>query len=129
MNKRVINDEIDMAYKLLSDHKIANNGVIDKTFRGQISTFGAAITMGSLLAAIAYFSANGGASVERQNLLKVIYDIIKSRNAGKNMPAGLFEYANACRNRGVLAERVCKEEILNAAIATKLAMNLYELKE
>ena len=128
MNKRIINDEIDMAYQLLAKHEIAKDGIIDKTYRGQISTFGAAITMGSLLAAIAYFSENAGASVERQRLLDVIYDIVKSRCADENMPKTLFEYASARKKKGVSAERYCKEEILNAAIATKLAMNLYELQ-
>ncbi|ORU00264.1 CRISPR-associated protein, Cmr5 family [Anaerovibrio sp. JC8] len=127
MNKRVINDEIESAYSLLAQHGIAQDGKIDRAFRGQISSFGAAITMGSLLAAIAYFSKRAGASVERQLILAAIYDIVKSRHEGEQFHETLFEYAIERKKRGMSAERDCKEEILNAAIALKLAMNLYEL--
>ena len=127
MNKNIINDEIETAYKLLAEHEVAKGGVIKGSFRGQISSFGAAIVMGNLLAAIAYFSKQGGASVERQKLIAIIYDIIKKRHENENMPADLFSYANGEKKKG--AERNCKEEILNAAIAVKLAMNLYKLEK
>ena len=46
MNKKIVNEEIGLAYDALAAIGIANEaGEIDKTFRGQISTFGAAISM------------------------------------------------------------------------------------
>ncbi len=127
MNKRVVDNEIDLAYQLLAKYNIAENGKIDKTYRGQVSSFGAAITMGSLLSAVAYFSEKGGASVDRQNILKAIYDIVKEQHKNEQFPSTLFEYINNKKSRGTSSEKACKEDILNAAIALKLAMNLYEL--
>ena len=49
MNKAIINDEIVIAYDVLKKSEIVENGKIKKTWRGQISTFGAAVTMGSLI--------------------------------------------------------------------------------
>ncbi|SHE77576.1 type III-B CRISPR module-associated protein Cmr5 [Schwartzia succinivorans] len=129
MNKNIINDEIEQAYTLLAKHEVAKGGIIKKTFRGQISSFGAAIVMGNLLAAIAYFSEKGGAAVERQRLMDIIYDIIRSRHTNEDMPPDLFSYANRKKKKGVSEESSCKEEILNAAIAVKLAMNLYKLEK
>ena len=44
MNKAIINDEIVIAYDVLKKSEIVENGKIKKTWRGQISTFGAAVT-------------------------------------------------------------------------------------
>lgn len=59
MNKAIINDEVVIAYDVLKDSEIVENGKIKKTWRGQISTFGAAVTMGSLIPAVAFFSEPG----------------------------------------------------------------------
>lgn len=56
MNKNVIDNSISIAYEAINKAGISNNGRINKSYRGQISTFGAAIVMGSLESAICYFS-------------------------------------------------------------------------
>ncbi len=122
MNKQTVNRELQYAYNALSNNRIAKNGVIDKTFRGQISTFGAAITTGSLPAAIAFFSDDGGSSTERKNLLKAILEVLKNDKLCPDNCESLFEYSRKNENEA-------KDNILNAAIALKLAMNLYELKK
>ena len=38
---------------------------IEKAFRGQISSFGAAVEMGSLLSAVAFFSSQGSSPTDR----------------------------------------------------------------
>ena len=122
MNKRVVDELIPEAVVALKDAGVADqNNNINKTFRGQISTFGAAITNGSLISAVAFFSDNGSSSIERTRLLDAIRLLIKE--AGKY--PDLFEYVRA---QGKNREKVVKEQILNAAIALKLAMNLYNLK-
>lgn len=122
MNKNVVNKETAVAYEALREVKIAQDNKIQKTFRGQISTFGAAVTMGSLLPAIAFFSDNGGASVERTRLLDAILYILKKEKLASEGCKTLFDYAVSEKN-----QNVCKDNILNAAIALKLAMNLYQL--
>ena len=129
MNKKVINQEMQYAYEALSEAKIANDkGEIDKTYRGQISSFGAAVTMGSLLPAIAFFSKDAesgkkeGSEVQRSKLMDAVLLVLKKANVKDAADCRmLYDYARGGN------EEVCKEEIVNAAIALKLAMNLYVL--
>lgn len=121
MNKSIVNREITLAYDALRRAGVVKDGKITKTFRGQISSFGAAITMGSLLPAIAFFSDQGGASVERQRLMDAILDILKADKLAPEDCRTLFDYAKR-------QDADCQENIINAAIALKLAMNLYILE-
>lgn len=126
MNKVTINQEMQDAYEALTEVKIANaKGEIEKTFRGQISSFGAAITMGSLLPAIAFFSKNGGSDVDRSKLPEAILAVLKKRGLEGADTESLFVYAESMIKKGKESE--CKEAILNATIAIKLSMNLYRL--
>lgn len=52
---------------------------MNKTYRGQISTFGAAVVMGCLKSAIAFFSDPNKASVDRSKLIKVMYQLITEK--------------------------------------------------
>lgn len=120
MNKKVIDNEIEIAYNAISNRIANEKGQVQKTFRGQITSFGASIIMGSPLSAIAFFSDNEKSSVNRSLLLLAIYDILKEQKKIIPDEKNLFEYAKAHGKEG-------KEEIINAAIALKLAMNLFEL--
>lgn len=124
MNKRVIEALLPEAYKTLEKNiSIVKDGkkTIKKAYRGQISTFGAAITTGSLLAAIAFFSDKGEADVEREKLMVCIQELIPEAKTSDS----LFNYVSL----GTEDMSVYKEKILNAAIALKLAMNLFALVE
>lgn len=122
MNKKKVDELLPKAVEVLKNEKIANdNNEIVKTFRGQISTFGAAITNGSLISAVAFFSQKGESDIDRSKLMKAIFDL--TPNKGNN--GTLFDYV---KNEGKANEPKVKEEILNASIALKLAMNLYVLK-
>ncbi len=122
MNKKRVDELIPRAVEVLKKEGIANkDNEIVKTFRGQISTFGAAITNGSLISAVAFFSEQGGADVDRSKLMKAVYDLV----AGEKATDTLFDYV---KKVGKAGEVKTKEEIINATIALKLAMNLYKLK-
>lgn len=123
MNKAEIEKMLPRAYELLDKYKIADGGKIKKTYRGQISSFGAAITGGSLLSAVAFFSSDGESSVDRPALMKCILDLLNEKHETK--AENLFDYVRAHKEY----EDECKEEVLNAALSLKLAMNLYELVE
>lgn len=124
MNKKSIDQMLPQAYQALKDYEIAEDikgkFVILKTNRSHISSFGAAISEGSLLAAIAFFSKNGGAAGNREGILDCIKSLIPDAVNEKN----LFDYVTKI---GQGREKEAKENILNAAIALKLAMNLYQL--
>lgn len=121
MNKNIINEEISLAYDAIREVGIANEkGEVQKTFRGQVTSFGASVLMGSLLSSIAFFSDDKKASVDRSLILKAIFYILEKQEKVGSEETNLFKYAQS-------NQREKKEEILNAATALKLAMNLYHL--
>lgn len=120
MNKQRVNDWIAPAAEALKVAGIAINGKIDSKFRGQISTFGAAVTMGSLKAAAAFFTKQGGAAVPRERLLTAMYYVITGE---EKKPNEVFRYI--CDHE----DPYVREQFVDAAIALKLAMNLYALEE
>lgn len=126
MNKKTVNDMIPYAYEALRESGIAKNGRIDKKYRGQISSFGAAITMGSLLSAVAFFSDKGSAEVDRQRLMDAILYILKYQKKCGDDIKKLYEYVNKQKDNS--SNYKAKENIINAAISMKLAMNLYTLE-
>ncbi len=129
MNKKEIDKLIPIAYESLKAVGIAkclNDGEysISKTFRGYISSFGAAITMGSFKAAVVYFSKDttGKTNDDRFLLVDSIYYVLKNKKPDKD---NLITLACGCDT--VESENKLKEEVINAAIAIKLAMNMYKL--
>ena len=124
MDKKKVDALIPMAVDVLKDVGIANdNNEINRAFRGQISTFGAAIINGSLISAVAFFSNDSeSVKVKRSKLMDAIYMLIKNNkdNIEKN---ALFSYVKDTTE----PEMDKREKIINAAIALKLAMNIYKL--
>ncbi len=129
MSIQRVNDWIIYGKEALVALGIAKDGKIIKTFRGQISSFGAAVSMGNLKSAVAFFSEQAGASVPRENLLRAICYILQ-RDAGK-AAAGI----NAEKiSTNEIFDYICghdsvnlKNKFLDASVALKLAMNLFEL--
>lgn len=131
MNKKQVDRLIPKAYEVLrtvqidngndSQHpfKIVETGGIQKAWRGQISSFGAAIATGSLPAAISFFSAKGHSELHRELLMKAIFELLEQRGDSRD----LFDYVSKNTDK----QRAVEEEIVNRAIALKFAMNLYPL--
>jgi CRISPR-associated protein Cmr5 len=131
MNTKAVDALIPKAYQTLTACGIAEKGEIPNGFRGQIASFGAAVATGSLLSAIAFFSrqpedkdhAGKGSdcAVPRHKLLEAIFTLLSpTETTGCK---DLFQYAQ--KTDAVTA----KELILQGAVALKLAMNLYTVKE
>ena len=129
MSMQRINSWIAYGKEALHEIGIAEDGKIVKTFRGQISSFGAAVSMGNLKSAVAFFSEQAGASVPRENLLRAIWFVLKRSEGIKkedilNEPIKtneIFDYV--CKNDSI----ALKNDFLDAAVAIKLAMNLFDL--
>ncbi len=129
MNKNEINRLLPDAYDVLKTTGIADEkDQIVKTYRGYISTFGAAVYGGSLLAAIAFFSDQGDADCDRTKLMKALHLLMpKEENDAEDFFAfirGKIRQKNGQVN--VKEEAIWKEKIINASIALKLAMNMYK---
>ncbi len=127
MNKARIDALLPLAYEAIHDSGIPEkDGAVQKTFRGQISTFGAAVSMGSLLAAIAFFSNSERALVDRTKLLDAILRVLKKSSTVGVGHQTLYDWAKA--EVGLGRENACREAILHAAVSIKLALNLYPLQ-
>lgn len=118
MNKKQVNNWILPARKAIVECGISENGKVDSSFRGQISSFGAAVVMGSLKSAVAFFAKDGEAKVLRSRLITAIYYVITGIKAEPNE---VFDYV--CDND----DRQTKEQFINASIAIKLALNFFDL--
>lgn len=118
VNKKRVNDWILIAKDALKECGIAQNGRIDNNFRGNISNFGAAVIMGSLPSAVAFFSDQGDAMSERQKLIEAIHYCITE---GKERKTALEVLQYVCENNSY----ELKEKVTDASIALKLAMSFY----
>ena len=127
MDQKAIDSLVEPAYEILNEVGIAKGGKVSKSYRAQISTFGSAIINGTLLSAVSFFSTQDGASVDRSKLMEAIKLIINKDNKDdKDDKETLFEYVK--KNTPDVGEnRQLKAKIMYAAIALKLAMNLYQL--
>ena len=131
MNKERVDANIGKAYDVLKKRNIADEkDVIQKAYRGQISSFGAAVSSGSLVSAIAFFSDKGQSKVDREKLMDALYDLLSDKEKDKiagNAKNKLFAYVRAKYEKGEID--TVKEEVLDCSIALKLAMNLYSLAD
>ena len=127
MNKIAIDRNLPYAYKAIIDAEISKDGKVNKSYRGQISTLGAAITMGSIKSAICFFSekANNNSDVDRSKLLKAISYVLKNGEDTREQYKKVDDFKVYILNSDLDIEAL-KEDIINAAIAIKLAMNLFE---
>ncbi len=127
MNKIAIDRNLPYAYKAIIDAEISKDGKVNKSYRGQISTLGAAITMGSIKSAICFFSekANNNSDADRSKLLKAISYVLKNSEDTREQYKKVDDFKVYILNSDLDIEAL-KEDIINAAIAIKLAMNLFE---
>jgi len=125
MNKKRINNYIPIAERAIIELKIADsNRKVSKNYRSHISSFGAAITLGSLKAATAFFLTQGDSDVERPVLLRAIYYIITDNheNLPKDKVTKILDFV--CNTNDEIALR---EAFIDASIALKLALNAFDL--
>lgn len=129
-----MDERIAMGVSVLDKVGIADKKrTIESSFRGQISSFGAAVTTGSLTAAVAFFSKKKQSKTDRGLLMVAIYIMIKyPANAIDGITEKEVEsfYSNACLLNYVMNQSnkdKVKKEIIDNAVALKLAMNAYKL--
>ena len=106
MNKRNVENNMEKACEAIN--AVRNKDCIDKSLRGKMSAFGAAVMMSGVKPAVAYFAKNEPKVI---NMLYCVYD-------------------NNGANKGIEAQTKClckqeKEDILEKAVSLKLAMNMF----
>lgn len=127
MNKQQIDEKIARAYKSIAACGLLNEEQkLNSSYRGQIAALGASIRQSSLLAALAFFSEQKNAVVDRAKILDCIYYILQKDDSEKESDTESFKVELF---KQVETEDLKKEDILQAVIALKLAMNLYPLQK
>ena len=132
MNKKEVNKYLKFAYAALKDSNIVKDGKITGNYPAQISSFGAAVNSGSVLTAIAFFSNKKGSDhsnkkvpeIDRPELMKVIYKTIILKKEIRNRDLNIQNFFE-----DVSGGNIKKNQVLEAAVAVKLAMNLFEQKD
>jgi len=108
--------KLDLAITALKHAGVVKEGKYDKEFKSYISSFGASVLQSGLKPTVAFYSEKGGANTDRQHLLVALMTMM-SQN-GK-----MYDYLLIHDNLDHL-----EDEILNNAIALKLALRLFEAK-
>lgn len=137
MNKQRVNDYLTPAVNALIECKIAveenKSYQILKTYRANISGFGAAVAMGSFKAAVAFYSSDARSKNEsqkddkvyRSRLIQAMDMIVEEKEKPKDAKDICKKILQKNSTDGTLDE-LC-EKYLDASIALKLAMNSFDL--
>lgn len=127
MNKRRVDELIPKIIDYINDNnKIKNSGnKIPREFNSYISNFGASIVQSGLVATVAFFSSeNANSNRDRKLLMSLILNIIKEKEK-KDENGTLLNYIINNKEKIDLI----KEEIIDIAVATKLAIRVFEFTE
>lgn len=119
MNKNNVEKLIPIAINVIKNSRLCRDSKVSKACSSQISTFGAAISQGSLLSAVLFFGKNDDKSkVDRRELLKVIHKVISE---------GSREDFTSLEDFIIKDKFIAKKQIIDACIAIKLALNVFIL--
>ncbi len=119
MKKRV-EKYIPFALEAVTE-KIAKNGKVSSEFNGYISSFGASVISSGLLPAIAFYSnENASTAEDRTKLMDAILFVLKKERSDIKS-AKLIHYPVS------YPDHDCKNRVLDAAVALKLAIRTFEL--
>lgn len=120
MGKKRIDSNISLAIEALKEFGIVENGKCDPKYRSQISAFGASVIMGSFKSAVAFYSKQGNADVDRSLLIKAIHYVANNRSITD--PETIF--TNICDAQNISE---LQSAYLDASVSLKLAMNFFDM--
>ena len=125
MNKRRVNELIPRVIEYIPSSGILIDNEIPNEFKGYVSSFGASIIQSGLLSAVAFFEADDSKSKsDRKVLTKLILKVIyRNKKLEWKEDKTLLNYILENNNKET------KEEVINAAIAVKLAIRVFKFTE
>ena len=138
MNKKKIEKMLPVALKVLQEDKCGikdeKTGKINKSYRSAISSFGAAVTMGSFRAAVSFFSADaekGDSGISRSLLLRAMDHVVNPKKVWSEKSKAKEEVqAIVIHTLDTRTDiRKMQDDYLHAAVALKLAMNAFDMSE
>ncbi|UZW14965.1 type III-B CRISPR module-associated protein Cmr5 [Clostridium pasteurianum] len=123
MNRKQVEKLIPDAIKII-DKKLVKDGVVAREYNGYISSFGASIIQSGLLPTVAFYeSSTSNSEEDRRKLTESILCLINKSQQEENKK--LLDYV--LKNRE--SQENIKEDIINAAIAIKLSLRTFKLKD
>lgn len=135
MNKKT-NDLIPEALIAIDSSGMAENGVVDKEYKGYISSMGAGIIQSGLIATIVFYSnESSGVNSKRIKLLKAIRILIAPQEENdllnyiilKVKPVNKNDFEISSLNPSGINK--LEEEISNALIVLKLVLRTFKKRE
>jgi len=130
MSKKEIERMIPLTFKAIETCIIKKEGHIDKVYKGYIESFGPTVIQSGLLPAICLYEKKGTSSEgDKKCIIKAIQYILQDYFEEKNdtkadSKGGFLELVEKKPDK---AE--CKEKIMNAVIALKLAIRTFEFDD
>lgn len=122
MNKSHVEKLIPKAINAIRNSSICKDNKVEKTYQSKISTFGAAISQGSLYAAYMFFSKKDSKSkADLTSLLSLVEVLAKEEQ---------LIQANESLANYIEQDKVeAKNNIIDICIAIKLALNAFDRGE
>lgn len=118
MNRKTVEQNLNIAYKAITEYEIADeNGKVNSTFRSYISQFGVSVVQGSVLAALSFYKS------KEEKLVNAILYILSNGVFKRKEVYKTINESNILK----LGDQIDKEDVINASIALKLALNLFEI--
>lgn len=123
MSKKDIERLIPLAFKAIETCIIKKDGHIDKVYKGYIESFGPTVIQSGLLPAICLYEKKGTSSEgDKIRVIEAIQYILPTDFT--NSPS---KFSMLVGGRTDKVE--CKEKIMNAVIALKLAIRTFEFDD
>lgn len=123
MSKKDIEQLIPLAFKAIETCIIKKDGHIDKVYKGYIESFGPTVIQSGLLPAICLYEKKGTSSEgDKIRVIEAIQYILPTDFT--NSPS---KFSTLVGGRTDKVE--CKEKIMNAVIALKLAIRTFEFDD
>ena len=127
MKKRV-EKYIPSAINAVKQH-IASGEKVKRQFKGYIASFGAAVIQTGLIPAVAFYSVQAGAEVDRGKIIEAIKEILEKAGEAKIGQQSLLQFLIKRYEQGGEDMSRWKEKVMDAATALKLAVRTFEIGE
>ncbi len=126
---KIINKLIPIAIDKINESNIfeKNSKIIPREYKSYVSSFGSSVMQSGLLPALAFYHANSEVGKKRVKIMTIIFNILKNNNKNyyNTEQENLFEFTQ----KRIDNERQIKKDIMNAAIAVKLAIRTYKFSK
>lgn len=128
-NMKAINKLIPAAIKEIDKSSIFENDskVIPGEYKSYISSFGSSVIQSGLLPALAFNYAQSDTGKKRAKVMNIIFSVLKTDN--KSYKDAVEENMLNYTLNNLSKERQIRKDIMNTAVAVKLAMRTFKFKK